>query len=244
MAAELKESQSVESIHARLRDAIVRGEIEPSAPLSQVQLARWLGVSRTPLREALRMLVGEGLLESEPNRGVRAAGYSIPDLEELYSVRVTLEALGIRLTIPRLGPEDVAELEGLMAQMAHHAQARDYERWAVPHRAFHVGLVKHSGARLVTTLMQLSDHAERYRRLYTTSQVPRGWLGGVAEHRAILDACKRGDVEGGVTALAAHLAHTAFGVIARIEPAYEPAALETALAALGVDHARVRAEAT
>ena len=229
------DGRSVELVHGRLRAEILRGDLAPGQEISQVQLAKQLGVSRTPLREALRMLVDEGLVEIAANRVARAAGYSIADLEELYTMRVVLEAAAIRLTIPRLTPEGIAELEGLMAQMAHHAKARDYERWQVPHRAFHAALVAGSGARMTGWLSRLYDHAERYRWLYTVSQEPRGWGVGVAEHRAILDACENRDADTGAVALASHLGRTAFGVIARIEPRYEAFSLRTTLASLGVD---------
>src|SRR5437899_11996058 len=92
---------STEVVHDRLRSSFLRGELDPTVPLSQVQLAARLGVSRTPLREALRMLQREGLIYSEPNRRVRVAELSVADLEQLYAARVLVEALSVRLTVPR-----------------------------------------------------------------------------------------------------------------------------------------------
>src|SRR6266852_3893384 len=99
--------QNVEIVHLRLRDMILRGELPVAVPLSQVKLAQQLGVSRTPLREALRLLQHEGLVRGEPRQRVRISGFSITDLEQLYAARITLEALGIRLTIPRLSSNDL-----------------------------------------------------------------------------------------------------------------------------------------
>src|SRR5437588_4287074 len=93
---------STELVHARLRDGILRGEFDPRVPISQVQLAARLGVSRTPLREALRMLQREGLIDSEPNRRVRVAELSVVDLEQLYAARIVIEALGTRIAVPSL----------------------------------------------------------------------------------------------------------------------------------------------
>lgn len=223
--------QNVEAVHERLREAILHGQLAPGEEIAQTRVAKDLGVSRTPLREALRMLQREGLVEGEPNRSYRVAGFSLPDLEELYVARISLEASAIRVTIPRLESEDIARLEGDMAQMAHFAAQRDYPRWEVPHRAFHRGLVARSGRRLVAMVSQLSDHTERYRRLYTTAQEPRGWSVGVREHRAILDACAERDADAGAAALARHLAHTVIGLVAMVDPSYRPEALETAVAA-------------
>src|SRR4051812_49482729 len=96
---------NVEQVYRRVREAILEGEIAPGATMSQVALADDLGISRTPLREALRMLQTEGLVDAERNRRVRVAPLSPADLEELYVMRVALEAEAIRLAVPRLTAE-------------------------------------------------------------------------------------------------------------------------------------------
>ena len=220
---------SVEVVHDQVRQAILRGELAPGDELSQVRLAKHLGVSRTPLREALRMLITEGLVEGQPNQQLRVAGFSVQDMEQLYTARVTLEAVSIRVTMPRLTSDDIAAMDGLLAQMAHFAHERDYESWEVPHRALHLCFHQYAGTRVIAILTQLSEHAERYRRAYTT-QAERAWEAGLTEHRRIIDACKAGDRDEGARALAEHLGHTALGVIELREPAYTPLALRTAIA--------------
>jgi biotin operon repressor len=98
--------QSRLAVHARLRQLILDGTLPPGTILSQVQLSRALGVSRTPLREALRMLQEEGLIDAEPNRRPRIKGFDSSDLESVYSIRILLETFAAELTIPTLGPED------------------------------------------------------------------------------------------------------------------------------------------
>src|SRR5947209_16972901 len=100
--------QSTEDVYARVRAAILDGELAAGAVMSQVALAEELGISRTPLREALRMLQSERLVEAEPNRRVRVAAMSPADLEELCIVRVTLEAEALRLSVPLMTSEDLA----------------------------------------------------------------------------------------------------------------------------------------
>ena len=126
--------QNTDDVYARVREAILDGELAPGAVMSQVALAEELGISRTPLREALRMLQSERLVEAEPNRRVRVAPMSAADLEELCIARISLEAEAMRLSVPRLTPENLARLEGYMAEMAHYAAAKDYRRWTVPHQ--------------------------------------------------------------------------------------------------------------
>jgi DNA-binding GntR family transcriptional regulator len=216
-------------VHDALRERILRGDLRPGEEVSQVKLAREMGVSRTPLREAMRMLQREGLVDGQSNRSPRVAGFSLADMEELYCARLPIEAVAIRTTIPSLTSIDVAALEGAMAQMAHFAELEEYDSWELPHRAFHQGLTAHAGPRITMLLSQLSDYSERYRRLYTTEQ-PRAWTVGVSEHRAILDAVKRGDADAAAVNLVDHLAHTVTSVIEMVDPAFTASRLPVAMA--------------
>lgn len=219
-----------EIVYDRVRNAILDGELAPGAVMSQVVLADDLGISRTPLREALRMLQSEGLIESEPNRRVRVAPMTAGDLEQLCIMRIALEAAALRLSISRITPEGVGRLEGHMAEMAHYARARDYARWQVPHRAFHRALTGPAGTRINDLLGQLFDHSERYRRIHIGEE-PSAWA--TAEHREILDACIAGDRAQGAGLLASHVARSAFEVIELLEPGYDPEELRIVLADVG-----------
>src|ERR1700716_2347831 len=143
-----RDGQHVAAVHERLRAAILRGEIPAGETTSQVTLARDLEVGRTPLREALRMLQREGLVISEPNRRVRVAELSGDDAEELYIMRISLEAVAIRITVPNLISDDFAELEGYMAQMDHYMKVGDQPGMRAPHRAFHHLFVAAAGSRV------------------------------------------------------------------------------------------------
>jgi DNA-binding GntR family transcriptional regulator len=224
-----------EFVHHQLREAILHGRLEAGAIMSQVQLAREFGVSRTPLREALRMLQREGLVEGEANRRVRVAPFSLADLEELYALRIVNEALGIRLTVPHMNSDDDAFLDRALEVMARSANERELDVWEGHHRAFHRRLVVHAGARQRRLLEELSDHSERYRRLYVTHD-PRAWAAGSAEHEAIVAACHARDAPLASTRLARHLSRTALSVLTTVAPEHEPAAVRSALrSASGTD---------
>jgi DNA-binding GntR family transcriptional regulator len=223
------ERQNVDLVHEQLRGAILRGEYKPGEELQQVPLAEELGVSRTPLREAFRLLQREGLLEASPNRSYRVTAFSAADLEELYVTFLPLQALAIRLTIPRLESEDIATMHGDLAQMDHYAQSHDIEAWERPHRDFHRRLVQHAGRRVVDLLDELSDHAGRYRRVYLEG-TSYGFDAAAEEHREILSACRADAEDTAAARLANHLAHTAFDVLGMADASYEPHALQTALA--------------
>jgi len=234
----IENGQSTEDVYARVRTAILDGDLAPGAVMSQVALAEELGISRTPLREALRMLQTERLIEAEPNRRVRVATMTPRDLEELCVIRVTLEAEALRLAVPRLSSEDLARLEGYMAEMAHYAKEQDYRRWTMPHRQFHRALTAPAGERINDLLGQLFDHAERYRRLHI-GHGPSAWA--TAGHREILDACKRGDRDRSASLLAGHLARTGLEVSELLDPDYDPAELRNALVDVGGEIPKKRA---
>jgi DNA-binding GntR family transcriptional regulator len=229
MTAETRDGQNVMVVHDRLRDAILRGEIAPGEATSQVALARQLGVSRTPLREALRLLEREGLVLSQPNRRIRIADFSIADLEGLYAMRIALETVAVRMTVPTLGPEDFAELEGLMAQMDHYMRAGDQVRMDVPHARFHAVFVAAAGGRLTTTIAQLFDHAARYRLAYGAATQPSGYEERRAEHRSMIEAASARDADLTAERLALHYAHTAMTVVGKLAPEHEPLLLRAAI---------------
>jgi DNA-binding GntR family transcriptional regulator len=224
-----RDGQHVALVHDRLRDAILRGELPAGQTTSQVTLARDLDVGRTPLREALRLLQREGLVVSEPNRRVRIAGLSSTDAEELYVMRIALEAVAVRITVPALRSSDFAELEGYMAQMDHYMRLDDRRGMRGPHRAFHDRLVGAAGERVTTTIGQLFDHGERYRLRYGAT-TPERWDQRRAEHRGILDAAAAGDADLAARRLVEHYAQTAKLIFAAIDPEHDLARLRTTMA--------------
>jgi DNA-binding GntR family transcriptional regulator len=215
------------AVHAKLRAAILSGEINAGAITSQAALAARLGVGRTPLREALRMLQREGLIISEPNHRIRVAGLSSEDVEELYIMRIALEEVAIRLTVPALTAADLAEMEGLMAQMDHYDKTRDGAAYDLPHRAFHQRLTYAAGPRISAEIAKLFDHAYRYRIRYGGLGP---WEARRAEHRGILDAAAAHDVDGAAELLAQHYLHTLRLVFEVLEPDHDLARLGEALA--------------
>ena len=220
--------ENAEAVHDELRAAILRNELPAGMILNQVHVAERLGVSRTPLREAFRMLQREGLIEGESNKRMRVAGLSLHGLEDLSAMRILLEGLAIRLTVPRLSPEAILTLEGLLQEMEKLARIEDYEAWEIPHRRFHADLVQGAGERQRREITRLSEHAERYRRAYTT-EAPRAWAKGVKEHKAILDACIDRDPILAAERLARHYSSVVLGLLGMLAPEHEPLAVRTAM---------------
>ena len=128
------------TVYSSLRESILNGALPPGESLSQVQLATKLGVSRGPLREAVRMLQREGLVEAEVNRRGRVSSFSMDDLEQLYAMRIVHESLAIRITVPRFTQKDIDALHKLPAP---HGVARGPRSAPVagrrPRISFHAG---------------------------------------------------------------------------------------------------------
>ena len=221
-----RDGQSVAAIHARLRTAILRGELNPGSIVSQASLIRTFGAGRTPLREALRLLQREGLVLAAPNQQLRIAPLTAQDFEELSIARLALEAVAIRITVPTLTSADVAALEGFMAQMDHYQRADDQSGLRGPHRAFHHCLIAASGPRVSAEIGELTDHAERYRvRFGATGR----WEDRRAEHRAILDAAAAGQADLTANHLAEHYVRTVALVFAGLDPDHDLGRLHTTL---------------
>jgi DNA-binding GntR family transcriptional regulator len=191
-------------VYDHLRAEILSGRLEPGAELAEVALSEQLGVSRGPLREAIGRLASEGLVTVRPRRGAVVRSLSKEEFLELYQVREALEMLAVRLAVPRLGDEDVAVLEGLVATMAKHAEREEVAEFFESNSAFHMRLVEASGnAKLLELYEQLLAQLGRYR---LRSLTLRGNLDrSVAEHAAILRAAKRGDADRAAHLMSEHI---------------------------------------
>lgn len=221
--------QSIGPLHTYLRECIIDGRIPPDTTLSQAGLAKQLGVSRTPLREVLRMLQEEGLVEAEPNRRMRVAGFDPNELDVIYSARILLESLAVAMTVGNLTAAQRKQAKAALTAMRRAARARDLSAWAVAHRGYHSLLASEASGPLRAQIRTLADRSERYIRI--GQQVdPRDWSrGGAIEHPAILEALVAGDEPRAVALAAHHLERTARHVIAFRAPGYVPKAVQKAV---------------
>jgi DNA-binding GntR family transcriptional regulator len=227
--------QTVDRLHHALREQILNGRLSPGSPVSQVKLARAFEVGRTPLREALRMLQREGLVQAEFNRRIRVSPLSTSELEQIYAHRIVLEAVAIRGSIPRFSADDLARLRTLVTEMESFMPnpAERLDEWERPHREFHQLLVAHAGDRILEDLHRLQDHAERYRAILgrdlPAGDVPATFGRGAREHAELVVACETGQKEQAGRILAGHLARSGLTLIAHTDPAHDSVALREAL---------------
>jgi DNA-binding GntR family transcriptional regulator len=224
---------AVARAHAQLRGMIVRGVLAPGTQLSQVELARRTGVSTTPLREALRRLEAEGLVESRPNRRPRVRPFACDDLDSVYAARVMLEPLALRLTVNRRCPADAAALREALTTMRRSADPEredvsTWERsaWEQAHHGFHLRLIDAAPQ----PLREQIARADRYRRIAVREDTPAGRAIGDAEHEAIVVALEAGDANAAAAMLCTQLVRSARTVQKLVVGAgVELPALDTAL---------------
>src|ERR1700716_3407183 len=129
--------QAIPHVHAYLRECILDGTLTPGTKLSQVSLAKQLGISRTPLREVLRMLQKGGLGESEPKQPPRLSGRAPQELDDVYASRILLETLALSMTIGNFGAASRKEAKRLLAAMRRAARTGDFGAWFAAHADYH-----------------------------------------------------------------------------------------------------------
>jgi DNA-binding GntR family transcriptional regulator len=171
----------------RLRDMIVQGELPPGSRLNERALCERLGMSRTPLREALKVLSTEGLVELKPNRGAVVATLTEPMVREIFEVMGALEGLAGALACRNMTAGQLHEIRALHYQMlAHHARG-ELAPYFRCNQEIHLAIVEASGnATLSATYRNLNAHVRRARYMANYSRAR--WDQAVAEHEGILEA--------------------------------------------------------
>ncbi len=188
-----REEQSLhDGILIRLRDHIVEGNIRDGDRIPERQLCEMLGISRTPLREALKVLAAEGLVELLPNRGARVRPLSERDLGELFDIMGGLEGLAGRLACENISDAEIAEIERLHYEMYGFYLHRDMHGYFRVNQLIHQKIVEAS--RNATLLNSYANFAGRIRRVRYSANFARKrdrWGEAMREHEAILDALRR-----------------------------------------------------
>jgi len=197
-----------------LRDAILGGDIRPGQRVRQEEVAERFGASRLPVREALRMLEAEGLIEHETNKGARVPRLDMHEVDVIYQMRERLEPLALSESIPHLTEEDVRRLDHIQSQIETNS---DVGRFLQLDRELH--LLTYSGCyidQLTAMVTRLWNSTQHYRRAYVSSSGPgRMWVIN-AEHRLLLDAIERHDPTDAERYLSGHIRRT------RVELARHP----------------------
>jgi DNA-binding GntR family transcriptional regulator len=199
-----------------VRELILRGDFAPGLRLGEVELAERLGVSRTPVREALARLAAEGLVEISPNRGARVTSWSVEELEGVFDLRSALEPRLTALAVPRARPEDVAALDELAERMrcvGTPGQRQDLDAIVPLNREFHdrlVALADHAALATALAAAVRTPIVVRNFHTYDDASLRRS----LAHHVEIVAALRAGDPQWARAVMTAHI-HNARAVMVR-----------------------------
>ena len=200
----------------RLRTLITEGALAPGARLNERELCEQLGVSRTPLREAFRMLAADGLLMQLPNRGVQVMALSRADIQHAFEVMASLEGLAGELAASRVTERDIADLRALQAEMEGAHKRRDLPAYYAINRTIHDRINAIAGNPILTHSFKTLNtrlHALRFR----SNLVHARWDQAVKEHRAMIDALTARDGNGLRDLLVRHLRNKQQAVLETME---------------------------
>ena len=189
-----------------IRQRILAGEWADGGQLRQEALSRQLGMSRVPIREALRQLEAEGLVTINENRGAVVTQLSLPEIVELLRVRVLLECDVLLEAIPRQTCTDIAEAEALLAQFEVALRNKDIGAWGILNAQFHLALYRAAGrSQTLAIIEQLHNRTDRYTRM----QILLTGFSDRAhhEHSQLLALCKQKDAITAAAFLRQHILH-------------------------------------
>jgi DNA-binding GntR family transcriptional regulator len=215
-------------IHRYLRELILSNVLTAETILSQVEVARCLKVSRTPVREALRMLQEEGLVTAEPNYRCRVLGFDPRELEALYVSRIANEGISAAVTVHNMSDKDLDKLARLLHHLKKGKEKQNFRRWIRNHRAFHAMLFCRANPLLQQRMHFDCQRSERYVYNAMQSGLTDIFHRAAIEHEELYRACKRRQSAAVVSLLADHLAGAAIDIMAKLAPYWEPTTLHNA----------------
>jgi len=190
-----------EVISKHLRDAIISGQFAEDEPIRQDDIARVFNVSKIPVREALKRLEAEGLVQFQRNKGAVVTRISEPELAQIFEVRVLLETQAIRLAVPKMTPAHIARANAICDEFIGDD---NISRWAELNWAFHTCLYEAAERPfLLNMIRSIHDKVERYLRVQMSFD--EGKERADLEHREILRACADRDVEKAVELIEHHI---------------------------------------
>jgi DNA-binding GntR family transcriptional regulator len=207
-----------EQARSRLRSLIVRGQLPPGASIVETDLSQSLGISRTPLREALKLLAVEGLVELRANRRSQIAALRGSEIEQVFEVMAGLEGLAAGLAAERASAADLKRLRQLQERMELHHDGGDIDNYFAANQETHRLIVAYAkNPILVATHDGLFARAERARYLALASR--SRWDDSVSEHRELLAALEARDANAASRILSHHVARTGAAVKEELERA-------------------------
>jgi DNA-binding GntR family transcriptional regulator len=199
-----------------LRERILRGDYPEGEPLRQDALADELGVSRIPVREALRQLEAEGLVTFNPHRGAVVSSLSLDEIHELFELRADIESDLLHRAIPRMTKEQLDRATDVLDEFQEALDAGESTRWGPLNWHFHAALYAPANRNFTMGVLQkLHQHSDRYFRMQVL--LAHGGMKANQEHRAIAAAVRNRDVNGAMELMRAHILGAGSSLLALLE---------------------------
>jgi DNA-binding GntR family transcriptional regulator len=193
-----------QDVAGKIREMIRKGALTRGQRIIEAELCEQIGVSRTPLREALRVLESEGLVELFPHRGVHIRQPSMREIEEMFEVMSVLEGTCARLAVKNMTPAAWRRIERLHQKLETHYAEGDREKYIAVNNVFHASVQELAGNRVLDDIVRrLREKVALYRhqQLYE----PRRFDESMHEHREILEALRRRDADAAENCMKRHL---------------------------------------
>jgi DNA-binding GntR family transcriptional regulator len=194
-----------------LREAILKGDLKPGERLMELQLASKLGVSRTPIREAIRMLEQEGLAVTMPRKGAEVAKMTLKDMEDVLEIREALDELAVRIACEKITEEQMTRLIEIKDLFEESTRSGEVKKIAEADVCFHDVIYEATdNPKLVTLLNNLREQVYRYRVEYIKN--PKNYPTLIEEHEAIVEGLRNRDKDAATRAMHEHVANQAAAV--------------------------------
>ena len=191
-------------IYYRLKESILNGEYRPGDNLVEMKLAKEMGVSRTPIREALRQLELEGLVRSIPNKGVVVEGVTKQDVEDIYAIRKMVEGLAARWASEKITSEELKELKDILGLMDYYTQKGEHDKLSELDSKFHDIIFKASQSRPLESILTNFHHFIQKARMVSIGSTGRA-SHTLEEHTDIFTALEASDPDAAEKAIVRHV---------------------------------------
>jgi DNA-binding GntR family transcriptional regulator len=202
-------------VYRVLKSKIIKGSFKPGAKLLEARIAEQMGISRTPVREAMRILAAEGFVTLNPNQGVVVRSVSAKDIREVLQIHSVLEGLATSLSCEVINEEDLKELENCVNKMEKLVNKKDSSVYSEVDLEFHELIVNTCrNKRLIQMRKNISDQAQRYR--VSSLNIPRRLKESLKEHQKILETFKTKDPKKANSMSQKHIKNALKNILAKV----------------------------
>jgi DNA-binding GntR family transcriptional regulator len=205
MSSRIEQLSLVDLATVKIRELLVAGVIKPGERVREEWLTQRLGISRPPIREAMQILIQQGLLERLPRRGARALVLSQVDIDEIYSLRAVLDHFALRLGVPAKDPALLEPMRAAVTEMRAAVAAGEHARYVDSNRQFHLALIALAGhGRLSTTYEMIMNQMQLLMSINLSRESASDREAGVKRHEVLLTAIESGDLARALAAIDSH----------------------------------------